>query len=1026
MADSSLMQIVSRVLNSGCTPEEACKDSPELLPEVREQLRQIRSMDLRVEELFPVTQSARADAVWEPARAVEDLPRVPGHDVLSVLGHGGMGVVYKARHVRLNRTVAVKMLLGGAHADLASQKRFLREAEAVAALRHPHIVQLHEVGDHEGLAYFTMELVEGGSLREKLEERVLDPREAASLVATLAEAMQVAHASGIVHRDLKPANVLLTPDGVPKIADFGLARRIEGESSLTLTDARVGTPSYMSPEQAQGGSRAIGPATDVYALGAILYATLTGRPPFRSDEGAVTLRQVIQDEPLRPSRLNPRVPRDLETVCLKCLSKDPLRRYVTAAALALELQRFLRGEPILARPVGLLERTGKWVRRRPAHATIAAGTVLAVLSLVGAGVWLDIKKGELERAAEADLLEVDRAAAAADWPGARTAIERARARLADGGSADLVARVELGARELALVEKLEWIRMQYDRFEGDAAFEAAFLELGLADVPGRPREVAEEIRGSRIRPVLVAALDTWATGVKGDEARRDGLLLAARLADPDPSGWRDLVRDPANWNDSQALDELMSTAPVAEESVMLLLTLAEHVSFAKGDAVPFLTKIQQAHPAHFWSNFSLGLRLAGGTTSGAAVRFFQAAVAMRPDSPVVRAYLGNALGTSGQLDEAIVQLREAIRMDPNYGLAYALLGDCLLRMELHDEAVEALGTSLRLETNLPDATRFQFARSLLELGRVDESTAQFREVVRRDPRSYAPHFGLGFALHASGLLEEASDEFRRAIAIDSRPPGAHESLGFVLTAMGRHEDAMASFREALRQDPSRPRSSAALIEALIASGSFEEARAEAAGFVQRCPAGDPELPTAQARLSHCELLTELEAEVSAVLDGTRAPLNSAESLAFADLFRGRQEHAAATRWFADAFDRDAGTPAQDGDRRAFVAARCAALAGALGDVTVDVREEEERARWRACALAWLRRDFDGLDAMLAADAPGSRKFVLLCLVDWRADPALDGLRDATLLERLPQDERAQWLALWSDADALAAAAKTMD
>ena len=200
---------------------------------------------------------------------------MPGHEVLSVLGHGGMGVVYEARHLRLNRTVAVKMLLGGAHTDAAGSKRLLREAEAVAALSHPNIVQVHEVGDHDGLPYFTMELVEGGSLREKL-ERPLDPREAASLVSTLAEAMEVAHASGIVHRDLKPANVLLTPDGVPKIADFGLARRIEGESSLTLTDARLGTPSYMAPEQVLGGSREIGPAADVYALGAILYAGADG------------------------------------------------------------------------------------------------------------------------------------------------------------------------------------------------------------------------------------------------------------------------------------------------------------------------------------------------------------------------------------------------------------------------------------------------------------------------------------------------------------------------------------------------------------------------------------------------------------------------------------------------------------------------------------------------------------------------------------------------------------------------------
>ena len=458
MRDSNVMQLVSRVLDSGCTPEEVCCDLPELLDEVRDQLRRIRALDARVEGLFPAPDTALPDAA-PSTRPLEDLPHVPGHEVLSVLGRGGMGVVYKARHLKLKRTVAIKTVLGGAHTDLAL-KRFLREAEAVAALHHPNIVQVHEVGDSGGVPYFTMELVEGVSLREKLGEKPLDARGAAALVATLAEAMEVAHASGIVHRDLKPANVLVTPDGVPKIVDFGLARRLEGESSLTLTDARPGTPSYMAPEQARGGTRAIGPAADVYALGAILYATLTGRPPFRSDSVAVTLRQVLEDEPVRPSRRNPRVPRDLETICLRCLSKDPARRYDTAAALAGDLRRFVRGEPILARPAGLLERSSKWVRRRPAHAALAAGAVLAVLSLAGAVLWLGIKRSGIERAAREDLLEVDRAAAAANWPAFRTALERARARLADGGSAELLARVEQGARELALVDRLDAIRMQ--------------------------------------------------------------------------------------------------------------------------------------------------------------------------------------------------------------------------------------------------------------------------------------------------------------------------------------------------------------------------------------------------------------------------------------------------------------------------------------------------------------------------------------------------------------------------------------
>src|SRR5262249_29286928 len=224
--------------------------------------------------------------------------------------------------VRLNRFVALKMLTTGAYAGPHERARFQREAEAVARLRHTHIVQVHDVGDHEGRPYFTMEFLEGGSLALALAGAPQPARQAAALVATVAEAMQAAHQGGIVHRDLKPANILLARDGTPKVADFGLARHFEGEPALTVSGARIGTPSYMAPEQVIGKTAAIGPAADIYALGAVLYEMLTGRPPFRGETASETEQQVISAEPVSPSRLNPKVPRDLETICLKCLSKE--------------------------------------------------------------------------------------------------------------------------------------------------------------------------------------------------------------------------------------------------------------------------------------------------------------------------------------------------------------------------------------------------------------------------------------------------------------------------------------------------------------------------------------------------------------------------------------------------------------------------------------------------------------------------------------------------------------------------------
>jgi serine/threonine-protein kinase len=312
------------------------------------------------------------------------LPLIPGYEVLGELGRGGMGIVYKARHIELNRLVALKIVLAGVYAGLEERTRFHLEAEAVAQFQHPNIVQIYQVGAHGGIPYFALEYVSGGSLDKKLAGHPLPPCQAARLTQTLARAIHAAHQRGIVHRDLKPANVLLTADGTLKITDFGLAKRIDGKARQTKSNIIVGTPSYMAPEQAAGRTREIGPATDVYALGAILYEALTGRPPFHNEGTWDTITQVLNEEPLPPSRLQPKVPRDLETICLKCLKKDPDKRYRTAAELADDLQRFLDGRPVLARPIGALERSWKYVKRRPTVVALMALAALAAFFLTNA------------------------------------------------------------------------------------------------------------------------------------------------------------------------------------------------------------------------------------------------------------------------------------------------------------------------------------------------------------------------------------------------------------------------------------------------------------------------------------------------------------------------------------------------------------------------------------------------------------------------------------------------------------------
>jgi WD40 repeat protein/serine/threonine protein kinase len=316
---------------------------------------------------------------------------VAGYELLGELGRGGMGVVYKARHLRLNRIVALKMVLAGGHASPEDLARFLAEAEVVAQLAHPNIVQIFEAGQHQGLPFLSLEFCPGGSLHARLAGTPQPAREAARLLVQLARGVAYAHQQRLVHRDLKPHNVLLASDGTPKITDFGLAKRAAGAAGLTGTGAVLGTPSYMAPEQASGQSKAVGPAADVYALGAILYELLTGRPPFNAATALETLQQVISDEPVPPRRLIAQVPRDLETICLKSLNKEPPRRYAGAAELADDLGRFLADQPIRARRSTLAEQGRRWCRRNP---TVAAlGTAVLVLLLVSAvgGVLLSIQ-----------------------------------------------------------------------------------------------------------------------------------------------------------------------------------------------------------------------------------------------------------------------------------------------------------------------------------------------------------------------------------------------------------------------------------------------------------------------------------------------------------------------------------------------------------------------------------------------------------------------------------------------------------
>jgi len=422
------------------------------------------------------------------------------YELLSVAGRGGMGVVYRARHVQMGREVALKMVASPVLAGEAAARRFRAEVEAMAALDHPHLMPVYECGEVDGQAFYTMRIVEGGQLSTRLRDKDWPPAEKVRLLVKVARAVDYAHRHGVLHRDLKPANIMVDAAGEPYVCDFGLARRLENDSSLTLSGAALGTPEYMAPEQAGGQSSRVSTAADVYSLGAILYEMLAGRPPFRGGNALETMRRVMEEEPVSPSTVSRTADRDLETVALKCLAKEPARRYASAAALADDLDRWLRHEPITARRPGAVERTAKWLRRHPALASVL------LLCAAGGAAFLWQRWREEER------VKLERDRAEAGWAAAR-----ARHYAADMDAvADALERGDYGVA----AAKLENHRDAPDRgLEWDIYQRAlAGTQARLLQASGPVRELA------------------WSA---------DGALLAAASTDEKVTLWKSAAGSPA-------------------------------------------------------------------------------------------------------------------------------------------------------------------------------------------------------------------------------------------------------------------------------------------------------------------------------------------------------------------------------------------------------------------------------------------------------------------------------------------------
>jgi tetratricopeptide (TPR) repeat protein len=858
---------------------------------------------------------------WTSTIGSQPSPAVPGYENLGLIGKGGMGVVYKALQCRANRLVALKMIRGDPFVQPEQLERFRFEVQAAALLRHANVVQIYEVGEVEGRPYFSLELLEGGTLKERLAAAPMSPQAAAGLLIELARAIDAAHRAGIIHRDLKPSNVLFDAQGTPKVADFGLAKRLESDDGQTLTGQVVGTPSYMAPEQARGDRHAVGPHSDIYALGAILYEMITGRPPFRGATTSDTLQLVLFQEPVCPSRLQPRVPHDLETICLKCLHKEPSRRYATAGELADDLGRFLAGELIRARPAPPWERALNWAKRRPVAAACAAvGLVAAVALGIGAQRYNELKRQELARQYDHDIRirqKTDDALAASYDQRAKGELDDARLTLVKSQTelqnetrlGDLKRRVQ---NELAAVE-----RQRNERAARTAAVSA------LSDRLARFRTLRDE---ALFRDAEIDAL--WRDLTSGDpihgsdrlkRTRATARAALALFAPEDGAGPDSLMPRP----DVLSPEEL---SEIRSGCCLILMVLSrvtatplpgEDPKRQAGEGLHLLDQARDLDPPSLAFHHRRAFCLERLGDAEAAQRERASAAGRQPTGALDHILLGQERSRQGDWDSARAHFLAALSDRHDLFIAHCLLASAALNCS-PPQAAEARAELTYCLHQQPSYAWLYLLRGFASaqmgaalkavqqpsgqtgsLGagadkRFAEAEADFRSALEQnleDDLRYVLLANRGAMRFLRGEYEPAASDFREAIVLDGGRYNAYASLAQTLRRLDQRDEAVEHFTKAIALAPSiaalyRGRAAARTDGDAPTPDGIRSALADLEESSRREPAGSHAAADDHARRARLLLSLDRGDEgLAAALEAAEAALANNPGLAEACLLR---------------------------------------------------------------------------------------------------------------------------------------------